>query len=75
MIGNTNMHFSFDTIGNITGYEFSEGELKLMETNPETVTVFMDRISQMVINQQNEITKRCEINAAALALVNQMKTH
>jgi hypothetical protein len=66
------MQFSFDVIGNITGYEFSEGELKIMEKNPEAITVFMDRISQMVINQQNEITKRCEINAGAL--IKQMKT-
>ena len=39
------MQFSFDAIGNIIGYEFSEGELKIMEKNPEAITVFMDRIS------------------------------
>lgn len=56
------MQYTFDGNGNITGYNLSPEELDVMKTSPEAAQVLMDSISKTIINNQNEMTKRHDID-------------
>ena len=62
------MQYIFDANGNITGYDLSQEELDVMKTSPETAKVLMDSISKTIVNNQNEMTRRHEIDSRIKSL-------